>query len=237
MREAKFYFSFSDKAEIVVPKTLDAEFKEPTRGQWRLTRWMPRVRKIEVHAEGEKAEITMADLTADFQKPCVLDIKMGTSYVNPDDPMTRKRRMVQKALNCSAATLGLRLTAGRASDGWELKKKDATRMKQERQIVQVLRRFVSYHGNQEEAHKQIEEALQSLLEDFRENTGVWFVSSSLLFILDAADSRAPIRIHMIDFAHVHPLDGGQDEGYMVGLQNLIRLWRRAAEGTGDEDDQ
>lgn len=52
-----------------------------------------------------------------------------------------------------------------------------------------------------------------------------FYSSSLLFIYDGKqdpDSQPEVRLKMIDFAHVHPIqDNRKDEGYIFGLKNLI----------------
>ena len=198
--------------------------------------YMPECR--EINFESERAQVILADITAGFVRPCVLDMKMGFSYVNPDDSLLKKREKALKSASCSAAKLGVRLTACNACD-YRLPKDLAKRMQFRHQIVSVLRRFLFYAGDQSEQlavkfSQQIDQ-LKIIFE--RDAAGFLFVASSLLFCYDA-ENPEKFKILMIDFAHVHPLET-IDRGYVLALVEIANLFRRASTGPAEveaEDD-
>lgn len=69
--------------------------------------------------------------------------------------------------------------------------------------------------------------IKCLLEWWEEGGDFSLISSSLLIIYDAKvkkDVKADIR--MIDFAHFHEIeDSEKDEGYIVGLKSLIKIFK------------
>ena len=74
----------------------------------------------------------------------------------------------------------------------------------------------------------------AVLEAYEKNVAAFFISSSLIFCYDAAAGSEPLmRCFLVDFAHVHPLKPAtKDHGVLRGLNELIGLWERAAEGPG-----
>jgi len=57
-----------------------------------------------------------------------------------------------------------------------------------------------------------------------------FYSSSLLFLFEGVENE-PIKVdlRMIDFAHVHEIhDNGKDDGYLIGLKNVIKIFEDLA---------
>ncbi len=55
--------------------------------------------------------IVLADLTAGFKKPCILDVKLGTSSVGEDASPEKKASMEAKDKGTTTHSLGMRLTA------------------------------------------------------------------------------------------------------------------------------
>lgn len=58
-----------------------------------------------------------------------------------------------------------------------------------------------------------------------------FFSSSLLFVYEGDEDAEPKPVvKMIDFAHAHPIkDHGRDDGYIIGLKNLIKKLKQLQE--------
>ena len=76
--------------------------------------------------------------------------------------------------------------------------------------------------------------LEQILAWFDSQKDLRFYSSSLLFLFegDEEDHKdAAVDLRMIDFAHVHPIhDQGKDEGYILGLKNLIGIMKNIRDG-------
>lgn len=63
------------------------------------------------------AYIVMEDLTSPFRKPCILDIKMGTSSVGEDATPEKKESMRKKDESTTTVTLGIRICGFRVPSG------------------------------------------------------------------------------------------------------------------------
>jgi len=72
--------------------------------------------------------------------------------------------------------------------------------------------------------------LKKIQEYFESQHDLRFFSSSLLFLFEGLDSESvKVDVRMIDFAHVHQIhDGGRDEGYLVGMKNLMKIFEDLA---------
>jgi len=66
--------------------------------------------------------------------------------------------------------------------------------------------------------------LYKIQEYFESQHDLRFYSSSLLFLFEGLDNGdIKVGVRMIDFAHVHEIqDKGKDEGYLIGIRNLIK---------------
>jgi hypothetical protein len=178
--------------------------------------------------EGDKRYVVIQDLTHEYKKPCICDIKMGTSSVGEDASPEKKASMGAKDAATTTATLGIRLVGARVyqvdkDDYLQYDKKWGQALKDEN-FTENLAKF--FHNGKEYVTEVIDpflELLKPLEEWFDKQSELRFYSSSLLFIYDGHPdaNRKDVRLKMIDFAHVHPIkDGGKDDGYILGLKNL-----------------
>jgi len=187
-----------------------------------------------------KIYIVLEDLTSPFQKPCIMDIKMGTSSVGEDANPEKKASMKAKDEATTTSSLGIRLSGFRVyypstkeyivkDKSWGKKVKDNT----------IKTSIASFFYNGQKMDKRIIRAflvrLTQLHAWMSSQKELRFYSSSLLFLYEgdeANDTRDTpmIDLRMIDFAHVHMIrDGGFDEGYLFGLNNLIRIFTELSE--------
>jgi acetoin utilization deacetylase AcuC-like enzyme len=239
--EAIFYLSMNasipveyddedDKATSALKTLLKVE------GAVVLRPWMAGCRHIRVLKGGQRAELLLDDITHGMEHPCVFDIKMGETYANPNDPLARKQAMEEKALTCSAAEYGFRLTACQAVD-LKLEKLHAKRMITDAHFINTFRRFATYHFESDIICKRVSEICTELMVVFEAQSSFWFVSSSLLIAYDASCPTALPRVKIVDFAHAHPLGAvkRRDSGFIKGLTSLTALWHRSALGPVDSD--
>jgi len=174
--------------------------------------------------------IVIEDLTQYYVKPCILDVKIGTSSVGEDASPEKKASMEKKDKGTTTVSMGMRITAMKvyqAKTGnfvtydkpWGKKVTPET-------MAESLKVFFD---NGEEIRKDLIDGFLELLEKIqdwmKDQTDLRFYSSSLLFLYDGKkeDGKpSKVDIKMIDFAHVHEItDNGKDEGYIFGLKNLI----------------
>jgi len=68
-----------------------------------------------------------------------------------------------------------------------------------------------------------EEKIQELIKFFQDQRLYRFYSCSLLFVYEGDVMLSPkVEMKMIDFEQAwEVLDGGRDEGFLIGLQNLL----------------
>ena len=73
--------------------------------------------------------------------------------------------------------------------------------------------------------------LKEIEELFMKQKSYHVFASSILFAYDFAsletvdwETDNPVRVNMIDFAHIFPGDGTLDENYLFGLRSLIRIF-------------
>ena len=200
--------------------------------------FIPECRRVTISDTG-LASIVLADITEGFKSPCILDIKLGTSYVCPGDSPARRKEMEKKAATTAAHRLGIRLTACAARD-YRLEKALASRMTFRHQFIAVMRRFAFYaESRAEEIMNMAADECERILACFEGIDALKFVASSLIFCYDAA-APSFLRVSLVDFTHVFPAES-KDLGLIKGLRELVSLWQRAAEGPqtlteGEEED-
>jgi len=175
--------------------------------------------------------VTIEDLTQYYKKPCILDVKIGTTSVGEDASPEKRAAMEKKDRGTTTASLGLRITAMKVyqtkTDDFKSYDKVWGKSVTETTIVESLSKFLD---NGAEIRKDLIhgfiEILRKVQAFFDGQKELRFYSSSLLFLYDGKKpdgSAAPrVDIRMIDFAHVHEIkDSGKDDGYIFGLKNLI----------------
>jgi len=171
--------------------------------------------------------IVIEDLTHTFKKPCILDIKMGTSSVGEDATPEKREAMSKKDKATTTCTLGLRITAMKVyqldQEKYLSRDKDWGKNVTDSNFKDSLATF--FHNGKDTRYELIAkyvEKLKPIQEWINSQLKVRIYSSSLLFIYDGDPSNNDIELKMIDFAHVHEVkDNGKDEGYILGMKNLL----------------
>jgi inositol-hexakisphosphate kinase len=176
--------------------------------------------------DGNK-HIVLADLTAGFSKPCILDVKLGVSSVGEDASPEKKASMEAKDRGTTTHSLGMRITAMKVyqtdkADYVSLGKAWGKKVTPETMLESLSQFFNNGERLRTELIPSYLEKLGEIQEWINEQSQLRFYSSSVLFIYDGDESNSKVELKMIDFAHVHEIqDGGKDDGYIFGLQNLI----------------
>jgi len=116
----------------------------------------------------------------------------------------------------------------------EVPSKEAlSRISTEESVAAQLRAFVRGDAQLKERYLQRLRAIHSTLSACRPFSEHQFINSSLLFVHDAPRQRC--GVWMIDFSKARPAKaplthmadwqlGNQEDGYLFGLTNLIRIW-------------
>lgn len=189
--------------------------------------------------------ILLNNVTTNFSKPCVLDIKLGTKTFEPDAPEEKKSYELKKYPPQS--DFGFRLTAMRIHDpsnpkagvmGYVYYPKQFGRSLETRESVkQALVLFLGganlpkeIRANRSTAIQRILSRLKMIKGWFRDNKSFSFCGSSILMVYEGDTVRNEVdgieldmaRAKMIDFGRVRRHPGG-DPGYMRGLTHLISL--------------
>jgi len=181
----------------------------------------------------EKTYLVMEDLTIGYEKPSILDIKMGTSSVGEDATPEKKEGMKAKDESTTTVSLGIRISGFKVwrpneekfvskDKAWGKNVKDNT-------MLNSLALFFSDGGFvRMPLVRAFLKKLLELQQWMEQQTDHRFYSSSLLFVCDGVlekkGEEPKVNLRMIDFAHVFPIqDGGKDEGYLAGLKNLVKF--------------
>jgi len=178
---------------------------------------------------GEKY-IIIEDLTWSFKKPCVLDVKIGQQSFGEDASPEKREAMAKKDKNSTTHPLGARITAMKVYQPEINDYKKSGKAEGQKVTVDNFQDALSeYFHNGKHMRKSLISKFIEKIEKIREwaeqQGDVRIYSSSLLFIYDGeeSDSDEHVELKMIDFAHVHKIeDGGKDDGYIFGVQNLLK---------------
>ncbi|CCF76097.1 Inositol polyphosphate kinase [Babesia microti strain RI] len=184
--------------------------------------------------EDGMAAITLENVTHGMGKPVVMDLKMGTRLFSgdcTDESVIRSKE--EKAMQRSTKTHGFHISGMYV---WDKLKRLASFLpvnlahatKDDLLLLIAFEKFF-YLPLEAASRQKLLSKFVSLLTElrklFQNQLGLVFYGSSLLFIYDSASSCPWItaKVYMIDFAHVAVSDV-IDEGYLKGLDNLIRLF-------------
>ena len=192
-----------------------------------ITPYIPKFFELQEH-DG-KQYIVIEDITASSAKPTLMDMKMGTSSVDPLTDPEKRAAMDAKDKKTTTCSLGMRVcgvniqniangTAFKEGKPWG---KAITAEKMPGTIEQFFNDGISVRAD---VAKYFLEHVKNILAWWEKQSVFSLYSSSLLFVYDASvrDSvKAELRI--IDFAHVIDIkDGSHDEGMIFGLKNLVK---------------
>eukprot|EP01112_Ceratiomyxa_fruticulosa_P021184 TRINITY_DN738_c0_g1_i1.p1 TRINITY_DN738_c0_g1~~TRINITY_DN738_c0_g1_i1.p1 ORF type:complete len:247 (-),score=33.81 TRINITY_DN738_c0_g1_i1:119-859(-) len=183
-----------------------------------------------VKQDGEKHYIILEDLTHGYQRPSVMDIKVGTLHYLESYTPEKKAICIEKCRKSTSSTLGFRIcgmAAQTESDSVKHDKKWGRSIPVDR-ITSALDDFfkITLHK------KDILTKYIIVLEDFFHLISTQklyrFVSTSLLFVYEG-DTRLPPKstVQLIDFVHTLPIPHGEernsiDNGFIFGMENLIQ---------------
>jgi len=193
--------------------------------------------------DGTKVEyLVMENLTQNFKKPCVMDVKIGAKTYGPD--ASEKKKTQQDASYAGTkkpfgfSVPGMSVFMGQDKETVIMKGKEYGRSLDQDNIHELLEIYLDVNNEPEmakELAKVFVEELKKILAVFQQQTTFHFFASSLLFVYDAEAAkcfkdandktlRDSISLKMIDFAHVWGAEGKPDQNYMKGVESLIKLF-------------
>eukprot|EP00092_Neocalanus_flemingeri_P006501 GFUD01007008.1.p1 GENE.GFUD01007008.1~~GFUD01007008.1.p1 ORF type:complete len:302 (+),score=107.35 GFUD01007008.1:133-1038(+) len=195
--------------------------------------------------DGTKVEyLMMENLTKNFIKLCIMDVKIGAKTYGPD--ASEKKKAQQDASYAGTkqpfgfSVPGMSVHVGEEKEKVIVKGKEFGRTLNVDNIHELLEMYLDINNEPEVARelaKIFVEDLEKVLQLFQYQTTFHFFASSLLFVYDAEAAkefketkdltilRKTISLKMIDFAHVWKAEGKTDENYMKGVQSLIDLFK------------
>lgn len=182
---------------------------------------------------GGNFEIVMENLCRDFTKPCVLDLKVGTTRWAPDSDPNRLLHIRDKEEGTLAQQIGLRISGMRVwvreTDSFVQYPKSWGRLLHHANFADSLALFFSVCSDARAISATIIPKFQcklaALLEWALQQRSLRFFGTSLLLIYDGANLNSDVRLKMVDFAHVFPSDGESDEGLVTAVRNLIQYFK------------
>ncbi len=212
--------------------------------------------------EAEQSEyIQLDDLTEGFDRPCIVDLKMGTKTY--DEEASKLKSEGDKKKYSHQETLGLRIIGiklfDRETGEWSRKDKAWGRKLTDEKIVDGLKVFL--HRHSAAIIPILLDRLSEILAWFDRQTDYRFYSSSLLIVYEGSvdpkflDS-SQVRVGMVDFTHVYGparnkffslhddslnnsglnlIQNQRDEGYIHGLKTLIKCLQIILEESKQEN--
>jgi 1D-myo-inositol-tetrakisphosphate 5-kinase/inositol-polyphosphate multikinase len=194
-----------------------------------------------VDVDDRPTGMILSNITAGFQKPCVLDIKMGQNTYEPDATLEKKESQQQKYPEQQIfgfRVIGMKVydpsNTGSDQNGFLAFDKDFGRqLKSAEDIQNALSTYFKLRidGDSECSVAMIQhiirhlERLRKVLAEL--NYGMGFIASSILIVYEGDEALcAPEKctVKMIDFAHVRYNRGG-DLSLIYGLDTIITMLR------------
>eukprot|EP00940_MAST-03C_sp_MAST-3C-sp2_P003077 g3077.t1 len=188
-----------------------------------------------VRKNGQKW-LVMENILSGFEDGVIMDVKMGRRTWSASASEAKKIRKAEKDRQYTSLELGVRIVAA------EIKQLGNNHMSPKLIGDKVGYPVTNRHQLREglknffytiELRRQAQGVLREIMRTFKKERGYIFYSSSLLFAYDAAvtaDHHHWLRVKMIDFAHVEKVsDSQRDDGYISGLETLIRILNEETE--------
>lgn len=213
-------------------------------------------------SKGGLPHLILDDMTIGYNRPCMVDIKMGRQTFEPTASKEKKEREIKKY--CFQSEIGFRITGLKVWDdqaqAYHYLDKKFGRSVQPDQVLGALA-FYFFDGTtfRVDVMKSLVTRLKDMLTWMKCQNRYKFFCSSILIVYDgnhvqvvdsvserdAEQSKSgkaleTCRASMIDFAHVVPnKDNVQevDEGYVYGLESLISKISTIVDMVTHEDPQ
>ena len=207
---------------------------------------IPRFHGIRSKIENGKQQkyLELEDLTRNFRKPCIIDIKVGKRTWDLAATAEKKERQIRRyppQLVSGFRIVGMHLFRPFEGEDGTVISTDRKfgRSLQENDIHLGLLEYL-YDGRRvrTEVLMPLIQQLKSLRDWFETQSEYRFVSSSLLIIFEGDPSfdEPAVKVSMIDFAHTFPMkvwsdshssdQVNMDTDYILGLTNLISALER-----------
>lgn len=195
-------------------------------------------KQIDPSDQTEKEYLCLENLTKNFTKPCVLDLKMGTKTYAPYANQMKKDREDKKypiMKKTGFRFVGMQIYDVDNDINISHDKDYGYSMKID-EFPDGIKRFCSsgiFNGGSEEEKRKLLVKIIGKLTDIKEwfeNQNLHrFYSSSLLLVYEGdvtAGSSDTVTIKLIDFAHVCDIKekDGLDDGYLLGLNHIVRIF-------------
>jgi len=185
-------------------------------------------------SNGEYCEyLVLENLTEGFEKPCVMDIKIGRVTYGPDASDSKKAKEAQSYAG-TKIPFGFSVLGIISYSQQEFRRltKAFGRSLNENNIDEVLDNFLSIDNESAKIlAKCFLDKLEEFVDFFSTQTSYHVYAGSLLFVYDndavgSENLRKSVRLKLIDFAHVFPGNGNLDENFLFGLKNLSELFKK-----------
>lgn len=179
-------------------------------------------------------EIELEDINYKYQKPCIMDVKVGTRHYDDDANEDKVRRTREMARKTTTGSTGLRIVGSQVyKEGRAGYVRRGKAHGKSLAAGELGGEFAAFFSPGEGVRREVVEAVlrrvEGLEREMRGFGGYNFYSSSLLICYDAekrgggGEGVAAADVRMIDFAHTVPATGERDDGYAFGLSSLARL--------------
>jgi len=175
--------------------------------------------------------IKLENIIFGFQRPSVMDVKIGRVTHEPGAPPDKVHRETEKYQR-TKTILGFCVPGFKVfneiSDKYTFYDKDYGKGLTEHNVKNALQLFLG--GPESNTEARLAPIFYSRLLLIRE----WFIrqrifhfyASSLLFVYESLSTISPrTDIRLIDFAHVFPAQNTSNENFLFGLENLVNMWK------------
>ena len=190
--------------------------------------------------------LVLEDITEGLELPCIMDVKIGAKTWGPD---ASEKKIAQESAKYTGtkspfgfSILGMIVHSLDAQGQNKVQKFDKSFGKSLRteDVDQVPKLFFNHEQNPpRELIRIFVEKISQIVQVFEMQRRYKIYASSLLLAYDAmavrkfknqeiseAELKKSVNMRLIDFAHVFPADGQQDENFLFGIKNLLDLFLR-----------
>jgi len=172
--------------------------------------------------------VTLEDLTCEFDKPVILDIKVG---YNTKPSHKQKSHRLERAAASSA--LGYRLTGYTYYEQGNIcmaAESDVSVIPEKDQLLPHYQRYFTDMNNnlRVDVIQYSIDRIQKMIEWKKTDCEIAFYSSSILIVYSASSVPNTPNISsckIIDLSHNVHLEEGKDENFYSGLLNLVNLFK------------